>query len=347
MFGSEINYLDSFITFIFAFIITFSATPIAKKIALKYKAVDYPKDARRMHKRPIARMGGIAIIAGFVVSVLFMIFSGLALNGSKSEIYLQLLGIMAGILILAVIGITDDIKKLSPLPKFIAQVAAALCVVVISNMRITILTNPFSSATAYIVLPDYISYPLTVLWIVGITNAINLIDGLDGLAAGITPFPVSRSFINLYTNQGLSVMTLVSVLILARPASMEAFCRIIFIPRRLLWVTRAHIFGFILGNIDTGAPSIYVISISIPLLVLGLPVFDTLSSIIRRIRNRKRVTEADRGHIHHRLIDMGLSQRQTVIIMYVASAGLGLGAIVLAEKGPLSAVVLVVLTAVL
>ena len=224
MFGSDINYLDSFITFIFAFIITFSATPIAKKIALKYKAVDYPKDGRRMHKRPIARMGGIAIIAGFVVSVLFMIFSGLALNGTKSEIYLQLLGIMVGILILAVIGIIDDIKKLSPLPKFIAQVAAALCVVIISDMRITTLSNPFSSSTAYILLPDYISYPLTVLWIVGITNAINLIDGLDGLAAGITAIScISLFFINLYTNQGLSVMTLVSVLILALAGSAIGF----------------------------------------------------------------------------------------------------------------------------
>ncbi len=347
MTGSEFNYMDSFITFILAFIITFSATPIAKKIALKYGAVDYPHDGRRMHKKPIARMGGIAIICGFIVSVLFMTFSGLSVNGANPEINRQLLGIMIGILIIAVIGIADDIKKLGPLPKFIAQIAAALAVVIISDMRITILTNPFNSAASYIVLPDFVSYPLTVLWIVGITNAINLIDGLDGLAGGITAIScISLFFINLYTNQGLAVMTLVSVLILALAGSSIGFLPYNFYPAKIIMGdTGAYFLGFILGiiSIQGALKSFTAISISIPLLVLGLPVFDTLASIIRRIKNRRKVTEGDRGHIHHRLIDMGLSHRQTVIIMYVASAGLGLGAIVLAEKGPLSAVVLIAL----
>ncbi|MDD4495617.1 MAG: MraY family glycosyltransferase [Eubacteriales bacterium] len=350
MFGTGFNYMDCFITFILAFIITFSATPVAKRLSIKLGAVDSPKDERRMHKKPIARMGGLAIISGFVVSVLFVVFTSLSKNGADKEINRQLIGIFVGILIIAGVGIVDDIKKLGAWPKFAMQIIATLAVVVISDMRITILTNPFDAAAPYFVLPDYISYPLTVLWIVGITNAINLIDGLDGLAAGITSIScLSLFFINLYTNQGLSIMPLVSVLILALAGSSVGFLPYNFYPAKIIMGdTGAYFLGFILGiiSIQGALKSFTAISISIPLIVLGLPVFDTLTSIIRRIRNHKKVTVADRGHIHHRLIDMGLSHKQTVIIMYIASAGLGLAAMVMAEKGALSAVILILLIAV-
>lgn len=342
----EFGFMDCMITFALAFIITFSATPIAKRISMKAGAVDYPKDRRRMHKEPIARLGGIAIIAGFTVAVLFVFFTAL-LGNSEKDIVRQLLGIMAGMSIIAAIGITDDIKKLGPWPKLSLQIIAALVTILISGLRITIFSNPFSASLPYVVIPGYISYPLTVLWIVAITNAINLIDGLDGLAAGVTAIScISLFFINLFINKDLSIMPFVSVLILALAGSSIGFLPFNFYPAKIIMGdTGAYFLGFMLSiiSIQGALKSYTVLSISVPLLVLGLPVIDTVASIFRRIKTRKSIVHADRGHIHHRLIDMGLSIRQAVITLYIASAGLGIAAIVMAERGVMSAVIFIVM----
>lgn len=342
----EFGFMDCMITFALAFIITFSATPIAKRISMKAGAVDYPKDRRRMHKEPIARLGGIAIIAGFTVAVLFVFFTAL-LGNSEKDIVRQLLGIMAGMSIIAAIGITDDIKKLGPWPKLSLQIIAALVTILISGLRITIFSNPFSASLPYVVIPGYISYPLTVLWIVAITNAINLIDGLDGLAAGVTAIScISLFFINLFINKDLSIMPFVSVLILALAGSSIGFLPFNFYPAKIIMGdTGAYFLGFMLSiiSIQGALKSYTVLSISVPLLVLGLPVIDTVASIFRRIKTHKSIVHADRGHIHHRLIDMGLSIRQAVITLYIASAGLGIAAIVMAERGVMSAVIFIVM----
>jgi len=338
--------MDCMIAFTLAFIITFSATPIAKRISMKAGAVDHPKDGRRMHKEPIARLGGIAIIAGFVVSVLFVFFTAL-LDSPEKDIVRQLLGIMAGMLIISATGIIDDIKKLGPWPKLTLQIIAALVTILVSGLRITIFSNPFGASLPYIAVPAYISYPLTVLWIVAITNAINLIDGLDGLAAGVTAIScVSLFFINLFINKDLSIMPFVSVLILALAGSSIGFLPFNFYPAKIIMGdTGAYFLGFMLGviSIQGALKSYTVLSISVPLLVLGLPLMDTVVSIFRRIKTRKSIVLADRGHLHHRLIDMGLSTRQAVITLYIASAGLGIAAIVMAERGVMSAVIFIIM----
>lgn len=344
----EFGFMDCMITFALAFIITFSATPIAKRISMKAGAVDYPKDGRRMHQEPIARLGGIAIIVGFTVAVLFVFFTAL-LGNSEKDIVRQLLGIMAGMSILAATGIVDDIRKLGPWPKLILQITAAVVTILISGLRITILSNPFGASLPYIALPGYISYPLTVLWIVAITNAINLIDGLDGLAAGVTAIScVSLFFINLFINKDLGIMPFVSVLILALAGSSIGFLPFNFYPAKIIMGdTGAYFLGFILSiiSIQGALKSYTVLSISVPLLVLGLPVIDTVASVFRRIKKRKSIMTADRGHLHHRLIDMGLSIKQAVITLYIASAGLGIAAIVMAERGVMSAVIFIIMVA--
>lgn len=340
----EKYFLDFAFIFVMAFMISFSATPIARKIASITGAVDLPGDERRMHKKPIARLGGLAIIAGFFFSILFIIMSSSIGEGDLFASPRQLYGIFAGSFIIIFMGVTDDIKKLGPYPKFAMQILSALAVVLISDMRIEYLTNPFTSL-GYSLLPQYISYPLTILWIIGITNAINFIDGLDGLASGVTAISaLSLFFITLLSHSAQPFAPLVGILTLALAGSAFGFLPFNFYPAKIIMGdTGAYFLGFMLAIISLqGALKSYAaISISIPLLILGIPLFDTTSAIIRRLISRKSIITADRGHLHHRLIDMGLSTKQSVIVMYMGSAALGLSAIVLENKGALSAVILI------
>lgn len=328
------------ITFVLAFIVAFSATPIARKLAFRIGAVDIPKDNRRMHTRPMALMGGAAIIMGFIVSLAFDLVTTTNLITPGSE----LLGLLTGIAIIAACGVIDDIKKIRARVKFSFQLAAAISVVLISGTKIERLSNPFGSSL-YIELSPILSYALTIVWIVGITNAINFIDGLDGLAAGVSSISsLSLFFVTLlsaYLDPPVAIYT--AIITAALAGSTLGFLPYNFNPAKIfMGETGSAFLGFTLGviSIQGTLKSYAAISIAIPLLVLGLPLFDTLSSIIRRIRSGQSIAKADRGHLHHKLIDMGLSQRQSVVIMYTASGALGLCAIVLADRGAISAIIL-------
>ena len=328
------------ITFSLAFIVSFSSTPIVRKLAFKIGAVDVPKDNRRMHKKPIALMGGAAIIAGFIISMLFNLITTDNLIAPGKEF----LGLLAGMAIITVMGLMDDKITLGSKSKLAFQLAAAISVVLISGTRITVVSNPFVSS-GITELSEYISYPLTILWIVGITNAINLIDGLDGLAAGVSTISsLSLFFVSmLRVDMDPAIAVYTAVITAALAGSTLGFLPFNFNPAKIfMGETGAAFLGFTLGviSIQGTLKSYAAISIAVPLLVLGLPLFDTLFAIIRRMFTGKPIMQADRGHLHHRLIDMGLSQRQSVVIMYTASGALGLCAIVLADRGVLSAIVL-------
>ena len=328
------------ITFSLAFIVSFSSTPIVRKLAFKIGAVDVPKDNRRMHKKPIALMGGAAIIAGFIISMLFNLITTDNLIAPGKEF----LGLLAGMAIITVMGLIDDKITLGSKSKLAFQLAAAISVVLISGTRITVVSNPFVSS-GITELSEYISYPLTILWIVEITNAINLIDGLDGLAAGVSTISsLSLFFVSmLRVDMDPAIAVYTAVITAALAGSTLGFLPFNFNPAKIfMGETGAAFLGFTLGviSIQGTLKSYAAISIAVPLLVLGLPLFDTLFAIIRRMFTGKPIMQADRGHLHHRLIDMGLSQRQSVVIMYTASGALGLCAIVLADRGVLSAIVL-------
>lgn len=330
------------ITFVLAFIVAFSATPIVRMLAFKIGAVDIPKDDRRMHTKPMALMGGAAIITGFIVSLAFDLITTTNLLAPGRE----LLGLLAGIAIIAACGVIDDIKKIRARVKFSFQLAAAISVVLISGTKIERLSNPFGSSP-YIELSPIVSYSLTILWIVGITNAINLIDGLDGLAAGVSSISTLSLFFVTILRPDLdaSVVVYTAVVTAALAGSTLGFLPYNFNPAKIfMGETGSAFLGFTLGviSIQGTLKSYAAISIAIPLLVLGLPLFDTLSSIARRVKSGKSIAQADRGHLHHKLIDMGLSQRQSVVIMYTASGALGLCAIVLADRGALSAIILLI-----
>jgi UDP-GlcNAc:undecaprenyl-phosphate GlcNAc-1-phosphate transferase len=331
------------ISFAVAFIVSFSATPIVRKIAIKLKAIDVPKDNRRLHKKPIALMGGLAIVCGFILSVLFTILSSLLTKNQWMESWPDLIGLLVGIAIIVLIGAIDDIKPLSAKTRLFFQLIAALAVMFISDTRIERITNPFSPVGVTELSP-YISYPLTILWIIGITNALNLIDGLDGLAAGVASISsLSLFFVSILTP---IVGPFSSIITAALAGATLGFLPFNFNPAKIfMGSTGAYFLGFTLAvvSIEGMFKSYTAISIAIPILALGLPLFDTVFAIFRRLLNGKPVMAADRGHLHHKLMDMGLSQKQSVIILYIASAALGLCAIVLTDKGALSAIILLIL----
>ncbi len=319
------------LTFVVAFAFSFAATPIVYRFAFKIGAIDVPRDSRRMHKKPIPRLGGLAIIFGFTVAICCF--------GHLSR---SLGAILAGAAIIAVMGVVDDCKNLDAKLKFCIQIIAALVVIIGGNIRITVLTNPnIFSDNPYVILPDWLSGVTTVLWIVFITNAVNFIDGLDGLAAGVSAImSVSLVFIAVRVGE-YSVATVG----LALMGACFGFLPFNFNPAKIfMGDTGSTFLGFMLATLSIQGvfKSYAIISFAVPLLILGLPLFDALFAMIRRIYHGQSPMTADRGHLHHRLIDMGFSQKQTVFILYTISGILGITAVILAESGTLRALILLI-----
>ncbi len=332
-------YFDYLVGFLIAFIVAFSSTPIARKLAFKYGAIDIPKDARRMHKKPIARLGGIAIAISFFVALFFFVI-GIEQNLQNETLDWRLSYALVGFFIIIVAGLLDDIKGIRAWQKLSMQIVAAAIIVFAADIRIINVTNPFLEEGMY-VLPDIFSYIASILWLIGITNAMNLIDGLDGLAAGVSAISsVAIFFVALISG---NLFTAGIVIILA--GASLGFLPYNFNPAKIFMGDTGSMFlGFVLGvaSIQGTLKSYAFISIIIPLIVLGLPLFDTTFAICRRVIKGKPIMQADRGHLHHRLVDMGLSQRQSVLVLYTASATLGISAIVFAHKGVLIAITMVI-----
>ena len=316
-----------------AFLVALITTPIVKSLAQKWGAVDVPKDGRRMHDHPIPRMGGLAIFLGFLLSViLFIPFV------QTDGLGMQLQGMLLGAVIIVVLGILDDIYALPALPKLIVQIVAAGIAVCSGNVIETISNPNIFSNDLYWEL-GWLSIPVTVIWIVAVTNAVNLIDGLDGLACGVSTIS--------------SMTVLVIALTVAEPtvavlmACLAGGC-IGFLPyntnpaKIFMGDTGSTFLGYVLAVVSIQGLFKYytLISFVVPFLMLGLPIFDTCFAFIRRIAHGQSPMHADRSHIHHRLIDMGLNQKQAVAVLYVISAILGLSAVVLTTIGSLRAMLL-------
>ena len=315
------------IALVAAFLVAFITTPLVKSLAEKVGAVDVPKDNRRMHKTPIPRMGGLAIFLGFLLSTLLFV-----------PLSTPVRGMLLGAVIIVVLGILDDIYALPAMPKLIVQIVAALVAVLHGNV-IQVLSNPnIFSDNPYWVLGGW-AIPISVLWIVGITNAVNRIDGLDGLAVGVaTISSLTMLVIAMLVSDGMVALMM---------AALAGGC-IGFIPynhnpaKIFMGDTGSTFLGFVLATVSIqGLFKFYtIISFAVPFLMLGLPLFDTCFAILRRLSKGQNPMAPDRSHVHHRLIDMGFNQKQAVAILYVISGILGLSAVVLTTSGALKAMVL-------
>jgi UDP-GlcNAc:undecaprenyl-phosphate GlcNAc-1-phosphate transferase len=312
-----------------AMVVGFGATPIVKSFAQKVGAMDNPGEARRLHNHPIPRMGGMAIFFGFLVSVVLF-----------TEVTKPVQGILIGAVIIVATGVVDDIVSIKYWVKLLAEILAAV-VAVAHGVVIQVLMNPNVISEQESIFIGILSIPITIVWIIGVTNAVNLIDGLDGLACGVSVIS--------------SVTMLVVALLVAEPnvalilACLMGAC-IGFIPYNLnpakifMGDTGALLLGYILATVSImGMFKFYaVVTFLVPLLALALPIFDTLFAIVRRLLKGENPMKPDRGHLHHRLIDHGLSQKQAVAVLYSLSAMLGLTAVVICTTGRLRLLLLII-----
>ncbi|NLZ47269.1 MAG: undecaprenyl/decaprenyl-phosphate alpha-N-acetylglucosaminyl 1-phosphate transferase [Clostridiales bacterium] len=288
-------------------IIAFLVTPIIKKLAIKFNVMDVPKSNRKVHKKPIPLLGGLAIYIPFVLLTLT----------KKSALTDAEIGIVLGATIIIIGGILDDKWDLTPYEKLFFQLMAAV-VLLIMGVNIQLIANPFTNDISYLDI-GYLSIPITIVWVVGITNAMNLIDGLDGLSAGVSLISTITIFLIALTKDRSSAMYLTAILM----GAITGFLPYNFNPASIfLGDTGSQLLGFLLAAIsmEGAIKSATIFSVVVPILTMGLPIFDTIFAIIRRKINGRPIMEPDRGHLHHRLLNLGLSQRRVVLIMYLISA---------------------------
>ena len=329
--------INILITFVLAALTSAILTPITIKLAYKVGAVDIPKDARKIHSKTMPRIGGLAFILGFFVSIIYMLLTGGIADTTN------LFGFFIGLAIIASVGFLDDVYQLKAWQKLIAQMVAAI-VVIASGLRICYINIPFLTLYG---LNDILSIIITFGWIIGVTNALNLIDGLDGLATGVSAIStLSLSVIFILNGSG----ELPLLLTIALLGGLIGFLPYNFNPAKtFMGDVGSNSLGFILATVSMiGMAKTYTfMAIILPVVILGLPIFDTLFAIFRRILHHKSIMEADRGHLHHRLIDAGLTQKQAVLVLYAVTAILGILAVVILESSIWKVIMLVAILAVL
>ncbi|KRN15790.1 undecaprenyl-phosphate alpha-N-acetylglucosaminyltransferase [Pediococcus acidilactici] len=285
-------------------IISAILTPFVRRIAFKIGAVDKP-NARRVNKVPMPTMGGLAIFLAFNFSLFFLLRNQIP----NPQFY----GIFFGECIIMLTGIIDDIFELKPSQKMIGILLAALAVYWFAEVQMTTLTLPFIG----IVHLGWLSLPITLLWIAAITNAINLLDGLDGLATGVTIIALfTTGFTGLFFLPSTNIYIVIMIFTLV--AAEVGFLPYNFFPARIyLGDTGALFIGFMIAVFSlSGLKNATFISVLIPVMILGVPLTDTIYAILRRLLNKQSIAHADKRHLHHRLMQMGLTHRQTVLVIY-------------------------------
>ncbi len=309
--------------FILAGVVSLVVTPLVIRLAKARGLYDRP-GLRKVHARPVPRVGGVAIAGSMMLGSLPVLLIGpaMATATGASTFHFGVLLALSGAM--CVVGLVDDLRGLRASVKLAAQVAAAL-IACAAGIRMT----PVGLEGVFELNFGWLSWPVTVLWIVGVTNAVNFIDGLDGLAAGIAAMTSAViAVFALYTQQ-----TVMAILMLAMVGSLGGFLVFNFNPAKVFMGDSGTLFlGFFLAtaSVMTATRTQTVLGLALPAMALGLPLFDTLFSILRRLAGRRSIFAPDRNHIHHRMLAMGMHQRKAVLVLYgvTALAG-GLGALMM------------------
>lgn len=324
--------------FVIAGVVSVLATPAIVRLALRLRIVDADGHDRRMHDLPKPRVGGIAVFFGFAFALFAML--GVALGtpfglipaAEQFDAIHRLVGLLFGSLLILGVGIWDDVMQMRPRNKLLAQIVVA-SVSMLYGFVIPGMNNPFdhNPGTNWIDFPIWLGVPLTLLWYVGMMNAINFLDGLDGLLTGVAA--ISSLF--LFVISVVHGNPVVALVVIALAGSALGFLPYNFNPARIILGDAGSLFiGYVFATVSIigASKTAIAISIVVPLLVLALPVLDTAVAIVRRARSGKRITEADRGHFHHQLIfRFGLNVRQAVLLLYAVC--FVLGAVALAFSG--------------
>jgi UDP-GlcNAc:undecaprenyl-phosphate GlcNAc-1-phosphate transferase len=326
-----------FLVFVLALIGTAVFTPASIVLARKLDVLDYPR-SRKVHRQPLPRWGGIGIYLGFFCAVfaLYAFPSFRTLLAYKSgELLKQLTGIIFGATLVFILGLIDDKKSVQALTKLLTQIIAAY-IAMDYGVRISGLTMPFGHG--YYQFPLLLGQVLTVFWIIGFMNTINLADGLDGLAAGIVAIASGTFFIVALLQGETKIvllskqLTLAAVLAAGLTGACIGFLLYNFHPAKVFMGDSGALFlGFMLAAISTVGTlkSTAFMSLFIPITVVALPVLDVALSIFRRMRQGMGVMQPDKDHIHHRLLRFGWSHREVVLLLYVFTLILSIGSILL------------------
>lgn len=322
--------MDYMFPTVLAFIITFALTPQVIKLANKIGAVDVPKDERRVHTKPMPLIGGVGIYVSFIITMI--LFSNLETS--------KMIGLFVGGTLILVMGVFDDINDLPAKLKLFIQIVAA-GILVYSGFKITFITD-FFGGRGYIYF-DALAIPITLVWIVGITNTVNLIDGLDGLSTGVSTIAA----LTLGYIAHLNGVTEAALLLFMLAGGCLGFLPYNFNPAKIFVGDAGALFlGFVLSAISIeGALKVpTILTFAVPVLALGVPIFDTAFAIVRRKLNGKPIMEADKEHLHHRFLNLGFGQKRTVLSIYVISIMLGTSAVFLTTHEYVQAISILFLT---
>jgi len=326
-----------YVSIIAAFVASILLTPLVKRLAFKIGAVDAP-NYRKVHARIMPRLGGLAIFLSFLIAV--AIFQPILIINENGSNFL--LAIIIGACIIVATGVVDDMREISAKAKLVGQLIAALIVIFVGGIQIDMITLPFVGELNF----GFLSIPLTIIWIVGITNAINLIDGLDGLAAGVSTIALITLAVMAIIMHNMFVLAIAAIL----AAATIGFLFYNFHPAKIfMGDTGALFLGFMISVLALlGFKNVTVVTLIIPVIILGVPISDTFFAIVRRVRMKKKWSDPDKSHLHHRLLDMGFTHRQTVLIIYGIAIMFGLAAVIFSMAKVWGAILLVavILTAI-
>ena len=308
--------------FIVAVAVALIITPGVIRLAAATGAMDKP-DNRKVHKVPVPRIGGLGIYVAFLIAILVNVF----LTSPTAEVQKEIIGLMVSGTLIVILGLIDDYKNLPAKLKLLGQIFSASVLIFAFDVRIDFITDPFGD---YLYLDWWLAVPATLFWLVGLTNTVNLIDGLDGLAAGISAIASITILLVALEDQ----FFLVAGLTAALAGSAIGFLFYNSNPAKIfMGDSGSMFFGFMLAGISVigSMKSTATITLIVPIFALGVPILDTTFAIVRRWLGGQPIFKPDKGHLHHRLLKRGYSQKQAVFLMYVISALLGLSAIALTE----------------
>ncbi|MCP8857101.1 glycosyltransferase family 4 protein [Latilactobacillus fuchuensis] len=285
-------------------LVSAAITPLVRRLAFVLGAVDKP-NARRVNKKAMPSMGGLAIFIAFTFGTFVLLRGQFPTH--------ELFSLFLAECVIIITGMIDDIKELSPKQKMLGILIAALVVYFLAGIRMNILTIPLVGTFEL----GWLSFPITVFWILAITNAVNLIDGLDGLATGVSIIALFTMGVIAYFFLAITNVS-VSIMIFCLAAALIGFLPHNFHPAKIfLGDTGALFIGFMIAVLSLkGLKNVTFVTLLIPVIILGVPITDTVYAMLRRILNKKPISQADKHHLHHRLMQLGLSHRQTVLVIY-------------------------------
>ncbi|MDR1292864.1 MAG: undecaprenyl/decaprenyl-phosphate alpha-N-acetylglucosaminyl 1-phosphate transferase [Clostridiales Family XIII bacterium] len=324
------------------FVVTFAATPVSMRVAKAIGAIDVPSDKRRMHDKPVPCFGGMALFAGVVVTLLLIkaeLFPRTFIVGNYSGISADTInGLIAGGAVIFVAGVIDDVRGMRPLAKLAMQIAGAT-VAFLFGVRmdtIKLLGLNMTDGSAGNMAANFI---ITIIWIVAIVNMINLIDGMDGLAAGVVGISslaiAYAGYLRGYYDLTLGMCTVAG--------SSFGFLPFNFYPAKsFMGDSGAMFLGFMLASVSvmSQTKSATIVAIIVPVVVLGVPLFDVIFAVFRRLLRGQSILSADKSHLHHLISHIGMGQRRTVLMLYGVTSVMGVAAILLSRDLLLEAIFL-------